>query len=158
MLDDSVLKRLFNVSQYVVGSKSRQNGFFENLIKIIVKSSNQVEFDDDLIVSAGELKDAASDLINGALKLLSTLEKGGSFTGDGKRLSRFTGKNDRVEADKEISDILRNRIRKSSDKLLVLRELECPDMKLRIICRILSERLVRVLSCEMLLTDIDPIL
>ena len=58
------------------------------------------------------------------------------------RASRNTGRNLRVEVDKEISDRVRN-LRECSDKLAVLRELNCAETKLRLVCRILSERAVR---------------
>ena len=49
----------------------------------------------------------------------------------------------RVEIDKEISDRVRN-LRHSYDRLVVLRELICAETKLRLVCRILSERVVRI--------------
>lgn len=147
MLLDATLYRLLEVANsFAAGMFSRGTGFFELLIAIITKASiAAVDSDFDATVSADDMKVAAARLLRGAMLLYRRLEEAGMYHEWGKRVSRNTGRNMRVEIDKDISDRVRN-LKKDCDKLAVLRELVCPETKLRIVCRIISERTVRCIS------------
>ena len=112
------------------------------MANIIIKSYKGYESDADMVVSMGELRDIASRLIEYAMTLYSQLEAGGLFKTSGK-LTRTMGKNARIDVDKEISDIIKSE-RSVFNKFIILREIRSPDLKLRIICRILSNRTVRI--------------